>query len=401
MLPFGESLDDLLSQLPGFVYQLHLSQEGAWRYTYVGQRVTELFGASVEEVLADAQTLLANIHPSDRDTVIEGSLQSARSLTPWRSEFRMFRLDGEMLWVEAHDHPRRQPDGSLLWTGYANDITQRKALEAALRSSEQRFRQLVEQVLGQNMSFVLHPEDLEACQRYIEKVYCTGEPQGVIEYRVQHANGEWRWHFTNGAPLLDDQGRVTSFLGISHDVTPRREMEQKMLHLAQHDTLTDLPNRSLFFSHLSSAISQAKRSDIPLALLFIDLDDFKPVNDRFGHGVGDQLLQAVAQRLLQRLRGGDRVGRIGGDEFVAMLGGPVGAEEALRVADQLCQALAVPFTLSVGEVHVSASIGVALLPLHAAEESTLIHCADQAMYQAKAQGRNQAMLYAPASSDAS
>ncbi|XUO87289.1 diguanylate cyclase [Halomonas sp. KM072] len=432
MLPFGESLDDLLSQLPGFVYQLHLSLEGAWRYTYVGQRVTELFGATVEEVLADAQTLLANIHPSDRDTVIEGSLQSARSLTPWRSEFRMFRRDGEMLWVEAHDRPRRQPDGSLLWTGYANDITQRKALEAALRSSEQRFRQLVEQandiiytlnaegtltyvspnwprilgheveeVLGQNMSFVLHPEDLEACQRYIEKVYCTGEPQGVIEYRVQHANGEWRWHFTNGAPLLDEQGRVMSFLGISHDVTPRREMEQTMLHLAQHDTLTDLPNRSLFFSHLSSAIAQAKRCDTPLALLFIDLDDFKPVNDRFGHGVGDQLLQAVAQRLRQRLRGGDHVGRIGGDEFVAMLGGPVGAEEALRVADQLCQALAVPFTLSVGEVHVSASIGVALLPLHAAEESTLIHCADQAMYQAKAQGRNQAVLYAPVSPGAS
>ena len=94
-------------------------------------------------------------------------------------------------------------------------------------------------------------------------------------------------------------------------------------------------------------------------------------------------------------------GALGGDEFVAMLGGPVGAEEALRVADQLCQALAVPFTLSVGEVHVSASIGVALLPLHAAEESTLIHCADQAMYQAKAQGRNQAVLYAPVSPGAS
>ncbi|WP_157808947.1 diguanylate cyclase [Halomonas sp. 141] len=105
-------------------------------------------------------------------------------------------------------------------------------------------------------------------------------------------------------------------------------------------------------------------------LLFIALDDFKPVNDRFGHGVGDQLLQAVAQRLRQRLHGGDRVGRIGGDEFVAMLGGPVGAEEAL-------------------------------LPLHAAEESTLIHCADQAMYQAKAQGRNQAVLYAPVSPGAS
>lgn len=429
-LPFGESLDALLSQLPGFIYQLHYSRTGTWRYTYVGQRVEEMFGVSVEEALADAQTLLANIHPGDRDAVIESSLESARTMTPWKQEFRMFHRRGEMLWVEASDQPRREPDGSVLWTGYANDITQRKALESALKSSEQRFRQLVEQandiiytlsadgtmtyispnwqrilghevsdVLGRNMSAVLHPEDLEACRRYIEKVFVTAEPQGLIEYRVQHANGEWRWHFTNGAPLLDDQGNVTSFLGISHDITPRREMEQRVLHLAQHDTLTDLPNRAMFFDELGQALAKALRSGGQLAFLFIDLDNFKPVNDRWGHGVGDQLLKDVAQRMRCRLRGTDMVGRIGGDEFVALLGGPVMEEEALSVANQLCRALAEPFALTVGDVRVSASIGVALFPQHARDEASLIHCADQAMYHAKAQGRNRAVLYSAGASD--
>ena len=425
-LPFSESLDTLLSQLPGFIYQLHYSVEGKWRYAYVGKRVVELFGVSVEEALADAQTLLNSIHPDDREAVFESSSESARTLMPWQQEFRIFHRSGKMLWIEAIDRPRREPDGSVLWTGYANDITQRKALETALKSSEQRFRQLVEQandiiytlsaegtltyvspnwprilghpvaeIWGRNISQLLHPDDLEACRRYIAQVYHTGQPQGVIEYRVQHANGEWRWHFTNGAPLLDEQGNVTSFLGISHDITPRREMEQKVLHLAQHDSLTDLPNRAIFFSQLSDALVKSQRQGDSLALLFIDLDNFKPVNDRWGHAVGDQLLREVAQRMRLRLRGTDMVGRIGGDEFVALLGGPVRDDEALAVANQLCQALAEPFALSVGEVGVSASIGVALFPLHAQEEAALIHCADQAMYQAKAEGRHRAVLYSP------
>lgn len=428
-LPFGESLDELLKQLPGFVYQLRYSSDDTWCYSYVGERVEELFGVSVADALADAQTLLANIHPSDRDAVIESSLESARTQRPWQYEFRMFHRNGNMIWVEANDRPHRQPDGSVIWTGYANDITQRKVLEAALKASEQRFRQLVEQandiiytlnaagdltyvspnwprilghrveeVLGRNMSFVLHPEDLDACRHYIANVFHTAEPQGMIEYRVQHANGEWRWHFTNGAPVLDEQGQVTSFLGISHDITPRREMEERVRRLAQQDSLTQLPNRAQFFAHLADALEGCERENRQLALLFIDLDNFKPVNDQMGHAVGDQLLVQVAQRMRHRLRVDDLVGRIGGDEFVAMLSGPIMASEALGVASQLCDSLAEPYLLDGCQVIISASIGVAVYPLHASEEAALVHCADQAMYVAKANGRNQAVLYSATSS---
>ncbi len=191
----------------------------------------------------------------------------------------------------------------------------------------------VAEIWGRNISQILHPDDLEACRRHIAQVYHTGQPQGVIEYRVQHANGEWRWHFTNGAPLLDEQGNVSSFLGSSHAITPLREMEQKVLHLAQHDSLTDLPNRAIFFSQLSDALVKSQRQGDSLALLFIDLDNFKPVNDRWGPAVGDQLLREVAQRMRLRLRGTDMVGRIGGDEFVALLGGPVRDDEALAVGE--------------------------------------------------------------------
>ncbi|WP_301584859.1 sensor domain-containing diguanylate cyclase [Halomonas alkaliantarctica] len=426
-LPFGESLDAFLKQLPGFVYQLHYSLEGAWHYSYVSESVEEFFGVSVMEVLADAQTLLDSIHPNDKESVIASSLESARTLRPWQHEFRMFHRNGQIIWVEANDRPHRQQDGSVVWTGYANDITQRKSLETALTSSEQRFRQLVEQandiiytlnaageltyvspnwprilghrveeVLGRNINFVLHPEDLEACRHYISKVFQTAKPQGIIEYRVQHISGEWRWHFTNGAPVLDEQGHVTSFLGISHDITPRREMEEQVRRLAQQDSLTQLPNRAQFFAHLAESLQMCEQEGRQLALLFIDLDNFKPVNDRLGHAIGDQLLVQVAQRMKHRLREGDVVGRIGGDEFVAMLSGPLMASEAIGVANQLCNSLAEPFLLAGHRVSISASIGVAMYPLHASEEAALVHRADEAMYMAKAKGRNQAVLYSAA-----
>lgn len=301
---FAQQLTAVAAYIPGFVYQLCLTPEGHWIYTFVGERAESMFGVPVAKALEDADALMGLIHPEDIERVIRDSLFSAESLTPWHAEFRMYHRDGHILWVEAHDQPQRLADGRILWTGYVNDITERKALEASLLASEAQFRQL-----------------------------------------------------------------------------------------AQLDPVTGLANRSEFFSRLQLALSLAERQGQSLALLFIDLDRFKPVNDAHGHGVGDALLRQVGERLRHELRATDLVARIGGDEFTVLIPGPIDTETAQQVAEKLTFALAAPFQLGSHEVDISASIGVALYPDHGQEVEALTHAADQAMYQAKASGRNAAMLY--------
>jgi diguanylate cyclase (GGDEF)-like protein len=169
-----------------------------------------------------------------------------------------------------------------------------------------------------------------------------------------------------------------------------------MAHMAQHDTLTGLPNRALFDDRLIQAIVQANRNRGRLALLYVDLDHFKPVNDTLGHAVGDVLLKAVAQRMHDSVRASDTVARIGGDEFVVLLPAVQGADDALAVAEKIRCALNQSFEVVAGKmVHISSSTGVAIYPDHGQDEITLSKNADMAMYRSKQQGRNQVVLFAP------
>lgn len=420
---FAQQLQTVAPQLPGFVYQLSWSGGDDWRFLFVGERVEAMFGVSQAEVLADAAALLDRIHPEDYGWVIRDSIAHGEALLPWQAEFRMRHRDGGVRWVEANDLPQRLADGTIIWTGYVNDISRRKALEAEVRRGESRFRQLVEnandiiytltpegvlsyvspswaaelghsveEVTGTHIREYLHPDDMARCLSFLEEVLVSGEPRGGIEYRVRRRDGSWRWHTSNAAPLRDDRGDVNAFLGIARDITDRRAMEERIRHLAQHDALTGLPNRALFFEHLDQALRLAARHGEKEALLFIDLDEFKPINDRLGHAAGDQVLLTTAQRLSAGVRDSDLVGRLGGDEFVVLLHAVRDSDEALSVARALCRSLAEPFAVEGQAVAVSASIGVALYPDHAASGDTLVRAADGAMYGAKAAGRNRAMV---------
>ncbi|MEP6953738.1 MAG: diguanylate cyclase, partial [Solirubrobacteraceae bacterium] len=174
------------------------------------------------------------------------------------------------------------------------------------------------------------------------------------------------------------------------DVTERRAAEAQVEHLAYHDALTGLPNRALLGEHLAHALSRATRAGTACALLYLDLDDFKLVNDSFGHAGGDELLRQVAARLDARSRAGDLLARQGGDEFLLLLadldGDPVAA--AQRAADGLLEALTEPFRLSGEELQLGASIGLSVYPRDATDADTLLRHADAAMYQAKAAGRH-------------
>ncbi len=189
-------------------------------------------------------------------------------------------------------------------------------------------------------------------------------------------------------PLYDQQGSVNNFLCVQQDVTEKKALEQKIEYLAYHDALTGLPNRLLFNDRMRQMLNQAKREHLQFALLFVDLDGFKAVNDNQGHAAGDELLKLVAKRLGSCVREADTVARLGGDEFVILLRDASDKLGLKLIAQKIIESLAAPYNLSVGSANISASMGISRYPSDALAPERLMSCADEAMYQAKHIGKN-------------
>jgi len=197
----------------------------------------------------------------------------------------------------------------------------------------------------------------------------------------------------SSAPIHDRHGRVTGAVMVFHDVSAARTLTLKLAYIAQHDSLTGLPNRSLFNDRLTQAIAVAQRHHTALALFYLDLDRFKLINDSLGHLVGDRLLQSVAMRLGECVRATDTVSRLGGDEFVILLSEVTHEQDAAVCADKLLQAIRMPYVLDDHELHVTASIGIVVHPGDGTEVEALLQNADSAMYEAKKHGRNNYQFY--------
>jgi diguanylate cyclase (GGDEF)-like protein/PAS domain S-box-containing protein len=200
----------------------------------------------------------------------------------------------------------------------------------------------------------------------------------------------------SAAPIRDRRGRVTGSVMVFHDVSGARAIALTMTHLAQHDSLTELPNRNLLYDRLAHAIALAHRRRQKLAVLFLDMDHFKDINDSLGHAIGDRLLQSVAQRLLGCVRGSDTVSRQGGDEFVIVLSEVAGTRDAAVSAEKILLALSsTPHHIDRHDLHLTVSIGVVIYPDDGLEVETLMKNADCAMYQAKECGRNSLQFFKP------
>lgn len=220
----------------------------------------------------------------------------------------------------------------------------------------------------------------------------TGRPIiGVIEARRMDAD-RTNWTLTTKLPLRDESGEVIGLVGITREINEMRETEVALQHLATHDTLTDLPNRFLMVDRLTQLLSRARRSGSAFAVLYLDLDHFKEVNDDRGHEVGDLLLHAVADRLRKSVRMSDTVARMGGDEFVIVLETVGQISDAEAVALNVRRALARSFTLHRQRVKITASIGISFYPGNGTDVDTLLRAADYAMYLAKRQGGNRHLI---------
>jgi diguanylate cyclase (GGDEF)-like protein/hemerythrin-like metal-binding protein/PAS domain S-box-containing protein len=220
-----------------------------------------------------------------------------------------------------------------------------------------------------------------------------GSWQGEVWNRRK--NGEVYPEWLSITAVIGEAGEVTHYVGTFTDITHKKAAEDEIRHLAFYDALTDLPNRMLLDDRLQQALVAAKRDDARIALLFLDLDKFKPINDSYGHDVGDQLLKDAARRILACVRESDTVARIGGDEFIVLLRTVEDTRDALAVAEKIRVALNQPFALKGHRLEVSSSIGLALYPAHGNDAFALSKNADIAMYQAKNAGRNAVRIFSP------
>ena len=312
------------------------------------------------------------------------------------------------------------------------DMAARERAEKALLQSEQRFRQLVamssdwyweqdaafrftmitggfteksgvavQGLLGKTRwEYVPGLLDSESGREHLAKMQAH-EAFANLEYQVVDDRGDTRWFCVNGQPIFDEAGVLQGYRGTGSDITVRKLTEQRVHHIAQHDVLTGLPNRSLLQDRLGQALAYANRSGRAVWVMLIDLDRFKFVNDSMGHKAGDVLLVTVAARLRSSLRDADTVARLSGDEFVAILGEH--ADEPLNpaIVQRVMDAVAQPVMLGNKEFFVTCSIGVAVYPSEGTSSEHLIEHADIAMYRAKKLGRNNFVFYTPAMNEES
>jgi diguanylate cyclase (GGDEF)-like protein/PAS domain S-box-containing protein len=240
---------------------------------------------------------------------------------------------------------------------------------------------------------LVHPEDLPRLRAEIEAHLASASPHFQSEHRIRHADGSWRWVLSRGVATRDPSGQPTRMAGSMSDVTARRDAEQQLIHGALHDPLTGLPNRALFMDRVHQRLQRAQRDPSRLtAVLFVDVDRFKLVNDSLSHAAGDRLLQGLARRLSAELRAGDTVARLGGDEFTVVLDEVDDPAHALTTAQRLQEAIAHPFDIDGRSLTVTASIGIAPSS-EGISAPDLLRNADIAMYHAKQAGRGRCRLF--------
>jgi diguanylate cyclase (GGDEF)-like protein/PAS domain S-box-containing protein len=392
------------------------------RCTYVNASWCNITGSSLDVVSGDGwkQTIY-----SEDQALVEATVEVAlKTQTAFKLEFRFQRPDGSLSWVMAQSNP--EVDAAGVVVGFVGTITEISALkerEASLRQDAAIFDSTREGVMltdinlrivkvnpafsmitGYSASDVLGqtPAMLHSGRHEAEfyavmwaSINHCGYWQGEVWNR-RHS-GEIYPQLLSISAIENQAGQVVSYVGVFADISKLKASESKLEFLAHHDALTGLPNRLLLISRLEHALASAQRNAKLLAVLMIDLDRFKEVNDSLGHLAGDELLQQVGKRILSRLRSMDMVCRLGGDEFTVLLEDIAHADDAARIANEIITSVSEPWQLGSGNVvRIGASVGISLYPTHADSAERLIQHADTALYQAKSEGRGRFKYFSEA-----
>ena len=390
------------------------------RVVFVNAAGARIFGATSPDQLI-GKPIMDLVHPAFRPEAAERMrlmLDEGRQVPLIAETF--LRLDGSTVDVEVMAAPLKYRDRKAVQVVF-RDMSERRHQELALRESEERYALAArgandglwdwhlftnevfystrwktmlghaEEEVGTSLDEWLkrvHPEDVPHLKMEIATHTAGITHHLQDEHRIMHKDGGYRWVLCRGVAVRDEAGKAYRMAGSLTDITERKLAEEQLLHDAFHDSLTNLPNRALFTDLLGRSLGRAqRRADYRFAVLFIDLDRFKVVNDSLGHSVGDELLRAITRRIERCVRPGDTVARLGGDEFTILVDDIGNASDATRVADRIQRELTQPFNLSGHEVFTSASIGIALSASGYEEADDLLRDADIAMYRAKALGK--------------
>jgi diguanylate cyclase (GGDEF)-like protein/PAS domain S-box-containing protein len=407
--------EDIISNISVGIY---IVQKG--KFIYESPLFQKLSGYSHSDLLGTNP--LDHVHPEDRKIVRQKAIKSLKEKSG-SYEYRFVMKKGEMIWVmEMVTSITYKGERAAL--GSFMDITEHRQMEEALRQSEERYQTIIEEMeewyfetdlagnitffndvfanvlgysqkelTGLNFRSFIKKEESDSVYRLFNQVFKTGESTKNFPHEFISTDGTVTSAEFSIFPKRDKEGKVYGFRGIGHDITERKHAEEKIKYLATHDSLTGLPNRLMFSQLLNHAIQSAKRYTRQFAVLFIDLDRFKIINDTLGHEAGDQLLQEIAMRLKQALRAVDVVARLGGDEFVIFIEGVSDSSQAATVSHNILTTIIKPITIMGQERHITASIGISVFPKDAEDEQSLMKNADMAMYLAKEKGKNNYQFY--------
>jgi len=395
------------------------------RFLRVNRSLCEILGYTERELLG--KTFQEITHPDDLEVDLEHLRRLlVRVVRTYQTEKRHLHKDGHVVWTllsvsVVHD----EEDEPLYFICQIQDVSERKKAEKVIIEREERFRSLVqyssdiitildtegtvhyvspavervtgyrpEEQVGTNAFGSVHPDDREQALNTFAEILKRPGLHPPLEFRVPHKDSSWRYLEHVVTNLVDDPA-VRGVVINSWDVTERKALEEQLSYQAFHDRLTGLPNRALFMDRLEHALTRANRRGSKVTLLFIDLDNFKVINDSLGHKVGDQLLMAVAERMKAHLRPEDTAARLGGDEFTILVEDISSVGEAVQIAEQIAEILQPPFALDEQEVFATVSTGIALNSTAQEQPADLLRHADLAMYWAKHRGKARHEVFEP------
>jgi diguanylate cyclase (GGDEF)-like protein/PAS domain S-box-containing protein len=415
------ALETLVANLPGFAYRCRNDRD--WTMEYVSEGVRDITGYDPEDFTSGNVFYNDLIHPDDREAVWMQVQAAVVIQDSYRLEYRLVGRDGVEKWIWEQGQAHFDDNGEIVaLEGFINEVSERKRAEQALAESEERYRDLFENARDGIFTYDLNGGLVSTNRRFAEMCgYTLAEMTGVSADKLfpvasHHAAAEGMARIFRGesssfevdilrkdgqlAPLdiaariiVDAAGRPVFAQGIARDISERRQAEETIRRLAYHDGLTGLPNRALLEDRLGVSLAQARRENKTLALMFLDLDSFKVVNDTLGHSAGDRLLESVAADLALIIREGDTLARVGGDEFTVLLPAMERIEDATDVAERILECLRRPRTVDGQEFRPTGSIGITTFPADGLDAATLLRNADTAMYRAKDKGRDNYQLY--------